>query len=677
MYGKDNQMYDLHGLSEDQAAMLVGRVIRETGASATVRLRFVTGRGNHVNSKGLRGTLFNAFPEWLKSSPYADRIEKIDTYDGHYEVFIKPTLLDNRFNQHLKEFGNKFFGEHIDEIRVAAEQGDLESMVLYGQFLETGEHVEQDVKAASQYIKCAAEAGLPMAMHEYARYWLHGIGVRQNDDKARLWLWKAHQAGFRPSTLTLAKSYTNGLPGYPVDLETANRLHKIAADAGYTDSMRYFASQYFAGNGVAQSYVRSFEWYKRAADLGDAKAQFNIAVMYRDGRGTPQSHEESKRYFKLAAYGGDVDAQYIHAIDCLRKGGEKNKEQCIMWLFTAADNGSEQANEHLSRLLPADEAREYLARSAHAGNFISQMKLNLLDGKPADSGINLNKILAMYRVLTDNDIKLMSVSAKYFMLDKILLEGPAKEKRSAFSVIEDMAEHDCTFALRRVAYFYQRGDGVLKLKKTPAKVLEIISRSSECGDAIDMVRYGLICLEKSITPQSIEIAKKLFRQAAEKKYPPGFYWLGKMYADNHFGEGKHKQAMQCLRSALKYECLAGHIQKFIMGPMDEYQPVSQQAQVLVETIEHKMRHLGGQVREPQKSTGISAGFFNATPHAREARSTAPIPDLRRERVECARPATQSPDLEPASDNSSSWSFFSTKVLVLSAAVATVCMFGLK
>ena len=214
-------------------------------------------------------------------------------------------------------------------------------MVLYARLVESGEHTAQNVKMAADFFRRAAEAECPAGMHEYARCWLHGIGVRQSDAKAKVWLLKASDRGYILSTLTLAKKYAGGAIGYERDMGKAIELFDLCAKAGDAEAMRNLGYIYQSGLQVKKSDVISFYWYKRAADLCDAKAAFNVAVKYKEGQGTVINLEESNRYFKLAAYFGDVDAQFVHANNLLDAGDEKSREQGIMWLYAAADNGSE------------------------------------------------------------------------------------------------------------------------------------------------------------------------------------------------------------------------------------------------------------------------------------------------------------------------------------------------
>jgi hypothetical protein len=83
---------DLHGKSEIDAKNRVISVVKRIqtmteGKPASIH--FITGRGNHVNSKGNRGTLFKNFPSWLKDTQISRFIVNYHQTDGAYEVFIK------------------------------------------------------------------------------------------------------------------------------------------------------------------------------------------------------------------------------------------------------------------------------------------------------------------------------------------------------------------------------------------------------------------------------------------------------------------------------------------------------------------------------------------------------------------------------------------------------------
>ncbi len=677
MYANDNVMYDLHGLSESEAENLVTRVLREASGNKRNKLRFITGRGNHVNSKGNKGTLFSEFPTWLKSSQFSDRIAHVDQQDGHYTVTLNQVRIDPRPEKMFEKFQDAFLKNNLHHFKMAADKGDGEMMVLYAQLLEDGQHLAQNIPLAVDYMRKAANANYPPGMHEYARYWLHGIGVKQSDQQAKQWLWKAHRAGCIPSTVTLGKSYANALPGYEYDIQKAIELHTIGANAGATDSMRFFGSIYIDGSGVLEpSPEMSFKWYKKAADAADAKAQFNVAVYYHDGNGVEKNEQQSQHYFKLAAQGGDADAQFQHAMSFYNTPGKENREKAVMWLFTAADNGSEQANTMINKVLKNTDSREFLERSAKAGNLNSRIMLDKLNGidRTVDQ-IPISEITSIFKMLGVNEIKLMSVDAKFLLLDRILLEGNRKYKLKAFDCLIDLERGNCEFAIRRLAYFHARGDGILGIKKSPARVNELRQKGAELGDPMAMVIHS--------QHESILNTKKLLRAAAEKKYPPAFYQLGLLYEAGHFGDQKMQEALTCYQSAVKHEQTPLNLSRFIMGPMDEYQHVLELAQAKIALIKPTIKPKC----MPAKST-LKAGFFNTestilkSQAADSPHSNNNIDDRPADNIGSQSPMDVNDDLSPLiieaqdeqADDGYLGSFFSYKNRVLSAAGEFVSSF---
>lgn len=605
----DNQMYDLHGLSEAEAESTVLKALRRAQGNKKRVLRFVTGRGNHVNSKGNRGTLFNEFPSWIERSQYAARVSKINCFDGHYEVHVKAVQLDDRCDKSIEKLYHVLMGNQYDTIKERALAGHPEDMYLYARLLEDGDCCDQDIKLSVVFLEKAANANYPMAMHEYARYWLFGIGVKQSDEQAQKWLWRAHEKGFIPSTVTLAKGYAWATPGYQYDFQKAYDLHQVGAKGGNVDSMRFFASIHRDGQGgVLKSLRLSFAWYKKAADLGDPKSQYNVAVSYHKGQGVEKNPQESARYFALSAQGGDSDAQFMHAMNLLATKQKNMCEQGVMWLFTAADNGSEQANAYILRTGNDSDNKEFLIRSAKAGNFYSQLKLDKLRGNERTlQDITIKEISARFKMLTDNGIKLMNEHAKYFLLDSILLRAKAKYKRRAYLLIEEMIEGQCELAMRRKIYFSQIGDSVLQIKKDSSVVEQLLLESIKLKDPKAMVDLSMLYQAQN-KQYHIATIKKLLRQAAEGQYPPACYYLGLLYELGDFGPNKYRQALQCFKAALKYETNVKKIAHFSVGIIDEYQPVSALANSAIERVQQMIKQ---PTALQQHSTTIKLGFFNS------------------------------------------------------------------
>ena len=65
---------------------------------------------------------------------------------------------------------------------------------------------------------------------------------------------------------------------------------------------------YAKGTGVAQSYEKAVEWYRKAAEQGLARAQYNLGCMYENGTGVAQSYEKAVEWYQKAADQGFEDA---------------------------------------------------------------------------------------------------------------------------------------------------------------------------------------------------------------------------------------------------------------------------------------------------------------------------------------------------------------------------------
>src|SRR5579871_366843 len=130
-------MIDLHGLSVAQAQSHVTHHINQASISGYDKIRFVTGRGNHINARGERGTLYNNFKDWIKA--VRGNIENIEQYDGYYEIDMKnETAVRNPFMAFMSEAVKHSIQQNIDEIKNLASQGHVEYMTALASCYDAG-----------------------------------------------------------------------------------------------------------------------------------------------------------------------------------------------------------------------------------------------------------------------------------------------------------------------------------------------------------------------------------------------------------------------------------------------------------------------------------------------------------------------------------------------------------
>jgi len=114
-----------------------------------------------------------------------------------------------------------------------------------------------------------ARAGNPAAQTQLAIWYLEGIRVEADHDKARRLLSKAAACGFAPANFQLGCMYEQGL-GFPESLADAVRCYTAAAEqADFFAQISLGRIYAHGGNGVPANCGLAARWYGAAADQED------------------------------------------------------------------------------------------------------------------------------------------------------------------------------------------------------------------------------------------------------------------------------------------------------------------------------------------------------------------------------------------------------------------------
>lgn len=116
-------------------------------------------------------------------------------------------------------------------------------------------------------------------MHELARKYLYGDGLRQNPALAITYLEFAAQKGHAKSIRTLGVCYSEGL-GVEQNFEKAFALYQKAAESGLVDAYFDLGVCYRRGEGVEMNLEKAKECYQKAIDEGNDNALVNMGVVY-------------------------------------------------------------------------------------------------------------------------------------------------------------------------------------------------------------------------------------------------------------------------------------------------------------------------------------------------------------------------------------------------------------
>ena len=283
----------------------------------------------------------------------------------------------------------------ISELKVLAEQGNVEAMHLLGRVYHLGnDEVEPNYVKAIQWYKKAVDLDYERSMHNLGLCYLHGtgvepdaimalnyfrqaankdlilsiellsqmyqdgVGVEQNFDSCFYWCEKAAKLGSSESQYKLSLLYSYGL-GTEVD-ETAMFAWALkSAEAGNALGQELVGQLYIEGRGVFPDDSKALFWLTKAAEQG---ASASLGKQYQIGRIVELDKKKAFELFKVAAELGDSWGQYELA-ECYRygKGTKQDRKLAMFWYYQSAQKGYSYAIEVLEEIdtkVDEDELRQ-------------------------------------------------------------------------------------------------------------------------------------------------------------------------------------------------------------------------------------------------------------------------------------------------------------------------------
>ncbi len=560
-------VFDLHGYSLEDAKSHILQTLAY--ANNVKKIRIITGRGNHINKSGSRGVLYQQFHFWLAESAYKDRIEKICTYDGYYELHFRVNGDQNQLSQEEK-FLEDQLSSNIDVVKAVADAGDPIAQFIVGSHFMDGAKNAADFKRAFSYYLKSAHSGNTDAMVAVAKSYMVGRGCKQSDPEAIQWLEKALAAGYLDAGLLLGDMYWDGY-GAKRDAFKAVFYYAKAVEKNNPVAIRKLASAYSTGIGVKKvDKKKSFELYKKSADLGEVTSQYNVGCMYESGSDVELDLNLARHYFLLAAQGGDSDAQCKIGNAYLRGDfGTIDETQGYYWINLAAENGSTQALQLLKRENTDDIS--ILEKSAQAGNIFDKVTLKLRQRKLDDTEEVLEQLFnESYRELRDlpeNNIMHLEFRSRFYLLDEFLNDKNSIYRKKGISVLKKMAEEQCIFSIRRLFYIYYKGVGV-NVNETEA--LAYLEQGYQLEDGKCTMFLAVVYAKKAKRePALLEKVWHYYEQAATLGYPPAHYRMG-LY---HLDRKETQKGVSYLKKAINLEQDSKtYLSKFDSGTYDTYGP---------------------------------------------------------------------------------------------------------
>ena len=113
-------------------------------------------------------------------------------------------------------------------------------------------------------------------------------------------------------------------------------LFNKAADRHIPHAEHYVGLMYEYGLGVAQSFVKAAEFYRRGAEQKYIESMYNLALLYLYGRGFPQNFARALSLFDQAALSDHApSAYYMGIMKMYGYSCEPDYEEALHWFEKA------------------------------------------------------------------------------------------------------------------------------------------------------------------------------------------------------------------------------------------------------------------------------------------------------------------------------------------------------
>ena len=362
----------------------------------------------------------------------------------------------------------------IELIQLAADQGQTQAQIRYGQCLRSGDGVERDIAKAGRYFKAAADTGDPDGQLSYGLY-LH--------DQVR-------------------------------DRETAVEYFELSAKQGYHEAEFFLGAALLLGEGIKPDKTQAVQYFHKSALGKDPKGRWAYGFCVMNGEGIEMDLEEGARFLKLSAENGDDKGQYLYAL-CLLEGDGVDFDITLAreFLEESASSRFENAKNVLGILLATGAGGERDLKRAQQ-LLDSASKKNTLCGKYNRAVLGLyTKDMKMSLIQVINDFKKICKSDTQQSYDyrEVLGEnlGVDNERRWRFVLAE--ATNGCPNAMYMYGQHLYAGRQVDKalefFERSAAKVREFQNPSKTYQKGLGLGNFAYASIrfhEKKCTLSEVE-----------------------------------------------------------------------------------------------------------------------------------------------------------------------------
>jgi len=362
----------------------------------------------------------------------------------------------------------------VQELWLAAQQGDAEAQFKLGDALEYGKGIYRDTEEAIHWFRQAAEQGHILAKYDLSMY--------LNNDEGIYWLRQLAEEGYAEAQLNLAHIYrendiTQALYWLRQAAEAEDTVNELTLErASYPENPQNWARNelgrlyQFGKEGVIKDYEQAILWYKKAAEHGSKMAKTSVESIQLE----MQYLDECQQ----AAEQGDAEAQYH-----LGRYKSENDEQAVDWLQKAAKQ------KHIN-------AQFYLALAYGKGQGIAE---------------NKEQAVYWYRQIAEREMTELEIDKTQFDLNHRKNETEENYSRRMTWYRQEIRKRYVE-AQFNLGYAYESGEGINQDDK---QAVYWYQQAAENGHKRAQFLLGCAYYDGQGVPQDYQQAVYWYQQAAQ------------------------------------------------------------------------------------------------------------------------------------------------------------------
>lgn len=485
--------------------------------------------------------------KWIPSTFYETQFFKV--------LFTHYIVNEDGVDQHVMSI--RFTYEEHKYVAISGFDADKEEIIgrrLYG--------ILQTIRPLSAYSSSGYD--IPRLIHKayqgdtwatdfLAEMYYRGDGVPKNYEEAKYWAEKAAEAGSPRGINNLGLMYRFG-DGVVKDTIQAEFYFKKAAESNFDAAYENLGDMHYYGEGVEKDYDRAISYYEKGKEIGSLRCTQKIADVYRERKDGKSSKKKYLEYVTQAAEKGlDVSQNILGLAYQYGDGVDVDLNLAEKWFLKAAEQGDVDAQINLGRLhfIDSDKfnsiperAFYWFTQAAEQGDAQGQLNLSLL----YNGGLGLPKNSKKSIYWLRKAAKKGHAHAQFIMGESYKVgRGVEKNDYKSFEMFEKSAAQEHPEAKFELARCYLKGLGVVQDFE---KSLKLLNESVEVENLAAIILMGELYESGDAgLNKDYSIAYDFYSKAAEKGYPPGQFYLGRMYSNGYGVEQDYEKAIKLFELA--------------------------------------------------------------------------------------------------------------------------------